>query len=164
LHAAASREAPELDLERLRPRGASGTVAVWQAGAYPFSSGLKVYRMTRRLIIFVSVLLLALAHLPTLLNSSAFDAFPCCTGIMCPMHHVVAAHADCDMTASRQPDELQPCPEHALHYTAALVFVGVALPVLFPEPPAEAARAFVSRIPPSAELAVALPPPRTFLA
>ena len=54
--------------------------------------------MKRRCIAVVGMIALAFAYLPGVVTALSANALPtCCSGMLCPMHHMSGGHMTCDM-------------------------------------------------------------------
>jgi hypothetical protein len=127
-----------------------------------YESGPHEAYMKRRFIAVVGMIALAFAYLPSVAGILNAQASPtCCSGMLCPMHHMSGGQMNCDMDAAHRGTSCEACaPHHALPYTAGLVFNRVAPPQVASERPAGAAPVLLLIAPPNVEPEIVSPPPR----
>lgn len=120
-------------------------------------------RIQRRFVAVIGVIALAFAYLPGVVSILSANPLPsCCSGMLCPMHHMAGGHMTCGMDMSHPGTTCEACAcNHPLQYTAALVFNRVAPASVSDERPAGAAPVLHLIAPASIEREVVSPPPRT---
>ena len=119
--------------------------------------------MKRRCIAVVGMIALAFAYLPGVVTALSANALPtCCSGMLCPMHHMSGGHMTCDIDPARRGTTCEACAcSHPLQYTAGAVFNRVPPPLIASVRPAGVAPVLLLVSLTSFKPEVISPPPRT---